>query len=323
MDLHKIDWAALERLRKGFLNGTGGQGDYWHSRSDLESYDQTFGRRIGWKWDYVLGELERLGWSPPTGAALDFGCGTGQAGRRFFSRFGQAGVTGIVLADRSPLAVDFAAEKLAAQFPGLPVERYQPGRTPPAVLLVSHVLGELDESQLAELLAIARQAQTIVWVEPGDYDDSRRLIAVREQLRGDFRIVAPCTHQNVCPMLDETNQRHWCHFFADSPPGTLANPDWVHFARLAGIDLRSLPVSYLVLDKRAAVDSSSEAVRVIGRPRVYKAYALLTGCDHTGLHERRFLRRRSNELYRRLKKGDLPSRQFWQLDGEDIAAINL
>ncbi len=56
--------------------------------------------------------------------------------------------------------------------------------------------------------------------------------------------------------------------------------NWARFAKIAGVDLRSLPLSYLVLDKRSVTETAE--VRVIGRPRVYKAHALLLGCDATG-----------------------------------------
>ena len=32
-----LDWAALERLRDGFLSGAGAAGAYWQSPSDLAS----------------------------------------------------------------------------------------------------------------------------------------------------------------------------------------------------------------------------------------------------------------------------------------------
>ena len=35
-----VDWKALHLLRSGFVDGTAGAQDYWHSERDLESYDQ-------------------------------------------------------------------------------------------------------------------------------------------------------------------------------------------------------------------------------------------------------------------------------------------
>jgi len=66
LNMGSINWDTIERLRRGFIEGSTGS-DYWRKREDLELYDQTFGRRISWKWDYVLGELSQLNWLPPQG----------------------------------------------------------------------------------------------------------------------------------------------------------------------------------------------------------------------------------------------------------------
>jgi hypothetical protein len=93
---HENSGDALERLRRHFLEGGAARADYWHSKADLAAYDQTFGQRIGWKWDHVLADLARLGWSPPPGEVLDWGCGSGIAGRAFLGRSGTRGVTRLV-----------------------------------------------------------------------------------------------------------------------------------------------------------------------------------------------------------------------------------
>jgi len=270
------DWEALRRLRAAFLDGTAGDHDYWRTERDLERYDATFGQRIRWKWDYVLRELKQRGWSPPAGNVLDWGCGSGVAGEAF-------GATHVW--DRSRLAMDFASRKLGAKI-GIPDEI--------GTLLVSHVLTESSEA-----LAVAGRATAVIWVEPGTYNASRKLIALRERLREQFHVVAPCTHQAACGMLTAENDRHWCHHFAPSPPEVFRDGDWARFAKLAGIDLRSLPVSYLVLDKRPVALSG---VQEIGRARVYKAHALVLSCDASGVRERRVTKRDEPEEFRRLKK---------------------
>lgn len=272
--LSAVDWPALKRLREGFLTGL--RDDYWRSERDLESYDATFGQRIRWKWDYVLRELKRRGWSAPPGNVLDWGCGSGIAGEAF-------GATHVW--DRSRLAMTFAARKLNAKI-GIPDEI--------GTLLVSHVLTETSPP-----LELAGKATAVIWVEPGTFEASRMLIAVREELRRQFNIVAPCTHQATCGMLAAGNERHWCHFFAPSPPEIFRDGEWARFAKLAGIDLRSLPVSYLVLDKRPV---RSGGAQEIGRPRLYKAHALVLTCDESGVRDRRVTKRDEPEEYRRLRK---------------------
>ena len=81
--------------------------------------------------------------------------------------------------------------------------------------------------------------------------------------------------------------------------------NWARFAKIAGVDLRSLPSSFLVLDKRPRPQSAE--VRGIGRPRVYKAHALLLGCDASGVRDYRQTKREQPDEFRRLKKGELPT----------------
>jgi ribosomal protein RSM22 (predicted rRNA methylase) len=135
-----------------------------------------------------------------------------------------------------------------------------------------------------------------LWVEPGTFSDSHALINVREKLRDRFDIVAPCTHRERCRITG----KDWCHFFAAPPSGIMADPNWVRFAKRAGIDLRSLPYSYLVLDRKT---SPTGGARIIGEPRVYRGYAKVLRCRVDGVREETIQKRDDPEFFRRLKKG--------------------
>ena len=93
---------------------------------------------------------------------------------------------------------------------------------------------------------------------------------------------------------------------------------WTRFAAMAGVDLRSLPVSFLVLDKRPVPALPKGATRIIGRPRVYKAHALVFGCDETGVHDRRLTKRALPEQFRAAKKDTIDPLQVWRCEGEEI-----
>jgi SAM-dependent methyltransferase len=304
-DWQSVDWKALQRLRSAFLDGSAGAQDYWHSAGDLESYDRTFGQRIRWKWDYVLKELRGRSWQPPRGVVVDWGCGSGIATRAVLEYFPTELLTKLVLWDRSPLAMQFAAGKVREALTGASVWLDRPPDGEFGTLLISHVLTELSDEQVVEILNLAARATSVIWIEPGTYEVSRRLIAVREGLRATFAVVAPCPHRAVCGMLTADNERHWCHQFAPSPPTTFTDGNWARFAELVGVDLRSLPVSFLVLDKRPQ-PMRTDGVRVIGRPRVYKAHGLVLGCDASGVREYRCTQRDQPEEFRHLKKGGSP-----------------
>ena len=318
MDSDTIDWGALKRLRAGFITGDAGDADYWHNESDLVSYDQTFAQRIGWKWDYVLAELKTHGWQPPGGDAVDWGCGTGIATRAVLVNFGAKAFDRVALCDRSPLAMKFAAQRVRRLVPGLPVWLEA---TPPLsadLLLISHVLTELSLEQEQPLVDLARAAKVVIWVEPGTFDCSRRLIGIREQLRNDHQIYAPCTHRQACGIQAESNAQHWCHFFAPSPPETFQNRHWARFAKETGIDLRSLPVSYLVLDRRPVPAAPAGAVRVIGSARLRKGHALVLGCDAAGVCEYRLTKRTLPEQFTQFRKGTAGTFQIWKRDDNEI-----
>lgn len=309
MNPDQIDWASLERMRAAFLESTAGRADYWKRENDLASYDATFAQRIGWKWDFVLNELKSRGWNPPAGELLDWGCGSGVAGRAVLDVYGIERLANLHLWDRSTLAMQFAARRAREKYAGLNVLTGSDART--GTVVISHVLTELDAAQTEALAdSLAANAACVLWIEPGTYEASLTLIAVRERLRKHFNVVAPCTHQVPCGILAKGNEQHWCHHFAKPPPEVFMDPNWGRFSHLTQIDLRSLPLSYLVLDKRPAPSFPLNATRIIGRPRMYKPYALLLGCDETGVRERKVTKREFPNEYRNAKKGESASLQI-------------
>ncbi|SDS66226.1 small ribosomal subunit Rsm22 family protein [Opitutus sp. GAS368] len=336
MNWETLDWEVLDRLRETFLSEAKSAGPYWHTITDLESYDLTYGERIGWKWDAVLAELKRRGWTPPASATvLDWGCGSGVAGRRVVDFFGAASFTRLLVHDHSELAMDFAEHRARKQYPQLEAgradARYLRSDEPIGVLVASHVLNELADVARAELADLCARAQTILWVEPGTHEVSRALGGWREKLRAaGLNPVAPCPHHAACGVLAAGNERHWCHFFASPPANLYADSDWVKFGQRAGIDLRSLPYCFLALDRRptsvAAVydrrndDEANnddghrpplQLSRILGEPRHYKGYAKIFSCDASGVAELMLQKRDAPELFKALKQGAGPELHRW------------
>ena len=319
-----IDWNALDRLRGAFLSGTGTSGVYWQARSDLASYDLTFAQRIAWKWEAVLTELQARGWTPPTGTVLDWGCGSGVASRCVLRAFGPETFSALRLFDRSSLAMEFAAERALAAFPKLPVQTGDPAGERGGLLVLSHVLNELPEAGREALMEVLRRADAVLWVEPGTHADSRALVAMRERLRDEFSVIAPCTHQETCGLLAAGNERHWCHNFATPPPGVMADSDWVRFAQRMGIDLRSLPYTFLVLERkglRTTEERFSGWARVVGAPRVYKGFTKLFSCEASGVRDLTLQKRDAPELFKRLKHEEPVLLVKGDVVGERLEAI--
>jgi ribosomal protein RSM22 (predicted rRNA methylase) len=289
----RLEVKDLERLRQLFLNAPehSGVADYWSDSGLLKLYDATFARRISWKWQAVLDALLLKGWQPPkaTGRWIDWGCGSGVASEMLARAFPASKPPTCIVSDRSVHAQKFAAEKLKQLLSETQVIQAFPDNLEVQkndLVLLSHVLTELSEQQLTSLLNALKPAHTILWVEPGTPFCSNRLVALREALRADFNVVAPCPHQSICGL--QGDERNWCHFFAAPPSDIFQDSDWMHFSREMKIDLRSLPLSYLLLEKKsanAAAPAQAPVSRVIGRPRFYKGHAKMLVCNVQGVNE--------------------------------------
>lgn len=317
MNWASLDWEVLDRLRETFLTDKKSAGPYWHTLTDLECYNLTYGERIGWKWDAVLAELKQRGWVPPAAATvLDWGCGSGVAGRRVLDGFGPDRFQRLLVHDHSELAMDFSVHHGRQRFPQVKIDRAGPAflrsAEPISLLVLSHVLNELDEPAQAEVASLCVRAETILWVEPGTHEVSRALGGWRERLRAaGFSAVAPCPHSVACGMLVPGNERHWCHFFANPPANLYADSDWVKFGQRAGIDLRSLPYCFVALVRQPA-PASPGLSRIVGAPRLYKGYAKIFNCDAGGVSELMLQKRDAPALFKQLHRdGAGPELHRW------------
>jgi SAM-dependent methyltransferase len=286
---------------------------YWGFDRDLALYDQTFAERIGWKWRAVLGELSRRGFVAPEGGVLDYGCGTGVATREWLaSELGTGVKARVRLWDRDAGARAFAKARVLRDHPKARVDELTHAPSPrdleDQVLLVSHVLDELIEGQVDELVALARHAAAVVWVEPGSRITSRRLSEARDRLLDGFSVIAPCTHSERCGALRGDPERTWCHFFGEPAPEAFTDGRWAEFGRELGIDLRSLPYSFVALARNvAAAPPSFEpgVVRLLGRPRMQRGRALIDTCDASGVRAEVLLQRLDKALFKALDREHL------------------
>ena len=295
----------IARLREMFLEERRGKralDDYWRDPKDVEAYDAVLAERIGWKWNAALAECHDRGFARADGqVVLDYGCGSGIAARRFLEQFGAGEV---LLHDRSLHAMTFAQKSLKLASPETKA-RVLPSivNASPDVLLVSHVLGELDDAGNDDLLALIHRSKRVLIVEPGNRRVSRRLSKLRDELLDAFHVQAPCPHQAACPSLIEHND--WCHFFATPPPEVFTEGYWARVARELNIDLRSLPYAFLALVNKTAgiaVTPPEEDERLLGRADIQKHFAQMRSCTEEGLTMVQITKRHHAKLWRALKK---------------------
>lgn len=267
--------SILKQIRSQFLKESPSTTtDYWSSLEHLKAYDEVFARRILWKWDAVIGELRHRSISLPNGPILDYGSGTGVA----CEAVSQMHQGEFLLYDRSALATKFARDKLkAANINAKSIQ--DPTREVYTTFLASHVLSEMETLEFERFLSCMKQARFLILVEAGTPAVANRLAHIRENLiANDWYTVSPCTHNLSCPLLNLNND--WCHFFTRPPSEVFTESKWGKIGSELGIDLRSLPLSYLVMSKDPIHLDGKR--RLIGRIRSGPKASLFYSCGIDG-----------------------------------------
>ncbi len=175
---------------------------------------------------------------------VDLGAGPGSASlATLFSLSGDVSRE-FVLTDRSRAATNVARRLLeesaaAAGTAGVTVRTTNGSLVPappkveaPSLVWLAMVLNELRvgerggptaEAFAAELANSIPPGSTAIILEPAQRGAGRNLLRVHDVIAssGRWRIVAPCTHDAPCPLLEE-RARPWCHFhFEWNPPAAV------------------------------------------------------------------------------------------------------
>ena len=229
---------------------------------------------------------------------LDVGAGTGAASWAAIGAWPD--IAAITMLDHNP-ALRALARKLAE---GGPLGHAQilagdlGAEKPQADLVVaSYVLAELPQAAAA---ATARHlwasgAGVLLLIEPGTPQGFARIREARAALIAEgAHAVAPCTHDNSCPMQGDD----WCHFSQRLP----RSRDHM-LMKGAQVPFEDERYSYVVLTRQAV----ARGARILAPPLETKPGLTFKLCDDTGLHSE-FVGSRDRDEYRRVRKkewGDL------------------
>ena len=238
-------------------------------------------------------------------SCLDIGGGTGAAVWAAVDAF--PSLETITVLDQVSAALNFGA-RLASDSPAASLHSatWQTLRIPTAdplpvadLVMASYVLAELPaagQRALVDAAAAAASAGVLVLVEPGTPAGYERILAARTRLIEAGRtIVAPCPHQQACPI---SPGRDWCHF------GARVNRSALH-RRVKDADLgyEDEKFSFLaaVLDGSAVPDDPAVAPgggRILRRPTQRKGLAQLRLCTTAGEIADRIVTKRHGDDYR-------------------------
>ncbi|MEI9887193.1 MAG: small ribosomal subunit Rsm22 family protein [Rhizomicrobium sp.] len=243
----------------------------------------------------ALGEVAAAapGFAPAT--LLDVGAGPGTASWAASETWN---LSRIAMTDSNPRFLELARTLWRDR--GVPADFIaqdlgHAGDLPPADLVVaSYVLAEIAAAAqprtVEKLYAAARDI--LVLIEPGTPAGFDRIRAARAQLIGQgANLLAPCTHDNACPMIAPD----WCHFSQRLP----RSRDHMK-AKGASVPYEDERYAWLAIgrDRRSAFAGQA---RVLAPPKDSKPGVELKLCTPQGL-ENRFIARRDKDAFARARK---------------------
>lgn len=236
----------------------------------------------------------RPGWSPSS--LLDLGAGPGIASWAALAAWpgirnvalveaeSAMAVAGRVLATVAPPALRDATWTLG--------DARSADRPAADLVVASYLLGELPPDGAADFVARAWNATTdvLVIVEPGTTGGYERVLAARSDvLRAGGFTVAPCPHDDGCPLAPGD----WCHFGVRLPRSR------THRAvKEAERGFEDEKVAYVALARERVEPPHA---RIIRRPELHPGHVVLTLCTRGGV-ERRTVTRSEKDAYREARR---------------------
>jgi ribosomal protein RSM22 (predicted rRNA methylase) len=162
------------------------------------------------------------------------------------------------------------------------------------LVTVSYVLKELPAAERIPVIEAAweRTAKLLLIAEPGTPAGFQHIREVRRQLIATkAHLVAPCPHQNACPMQGDD----WCHFAE-----RLERTSEHRRAKGAELGYEDEKYSYLVFSREPV---PLPAARILRHPRKHSGHVELELCTPPGLR-RETISRKDGEKYKAAKKAE-------------------
>ncbi len=167
-------------------------------------------------------------------------------------------------------------------------------RDPKDLCVFSYSLGELGIKEMeASLLSVWRMTKkALVIAEPGTPKGFQKVIHARDFLLSHgASILAPCPHQNACPMPCSK----WCHFSK-----RLQRSSKHRFIKEAKLSYEDEKFSYIVALRG---DPPLYNSRIVGHPLKRSSHVHLELCTSKGIIQE-IISKKKSTLYRLAKKSD-------------------
>lgn len=170
--------------------------------------------------------------------------------------------------------------------------------SPHDLILFSYSIGEVAEDFYKSLLEHYWKitGSFLIIIEPGTPAGFNKIRLIREKMLSlGAHLIAPCPHQNTCPMAG-TN---WCHFSE-----RLSRSSIHRLTKEGELNYEDEKFSYLIFSKKP---HSLEGERILRYPSKRKGHLILELCTKEGV-KKRTVSKKENEQYKIAKNskwGDL------------------
>lgn len=166
------------------------------------------------------------------------------------------------------------------------------------LVISSYVLNELSPEKQSFFInkIFQKMNKYIILIEPGTPIGYKNIIKAREILISlGLSIIAPCVHNNKCPISEE----NWCHFSQ-----RLERTSYQKYLKTGQESYEDEKFSYVIASKQYINNSSNN--RIIRHPQIHKGHIDFTLCTNKGIESTTISKKSDN--YKNAKKkswGDL------------------
>lgn len=290
----KISFSKLEKGAKQLSDAYRQQSDGKKAKTYMSDYDQKvayLALRMPATFASITECMQKIRGSVQT--ILDAGSGPGTAFWAAWSLFPQLKTATLLEKDEDLIKI---GKELLGNLPAA----YQKGDLAKSVLsskydlvTAAYVLSELQESALEGVVDKLFEASSAYFliVEPGTPYGYRTILKARELLiQKEAFIIAPCTHEEKCPMAGSED---WCHFAARLP-----RTEMQRLVKGALLGYEDEKYSYLLVSKQEVKRPES---RLVKTPEKHSGHVRLTLCNARGL-ETKVVSKKEGEAYREAKR---------------------
>ena len=161
------------------------------------------------------------------------------------------------------------------------------------LIVTSYVINELNQQDREKAIRKMWNAtnQILLIIEPGTPEGFKHILQARNiLLEQNANIIAPCSHNEKCPINPEED---WCSFYV-----RVARSGLQRQAKKGELGYEDEKFSYIAFSKVSSVNGQS---RILRHPQINSGYVKLKICTENGVEEKTYSKK-DGEIYKKARK---------------------